>query len=66
MRGLCGAYSGLAAMVQQPPERLGERELVRLPILSRRLHAVAFSRDGRFLATGSADNTVRLWSLSND
>ncbi|WP_229896347.1 WD40 repeat domain-containing protein [Streptomyces cinerochromogenes] len=33
---------------------------------SKPVSAVAFSADGRFLATGSEDGTARLWELNPD
>ncbi|KAI9333861.1 quinon protein alcohol dehydrogenase-like superfamily, partial [Obelidium mucronatum] len=29
------------------------------------IHAVAFSFDGKFLATGTGDNKVKVWSLES-
>jgi len=54
-----GAASGLVALLDfnRPTTLLAEHAD---DVLS-----VAFSRDGRFLATGSADNTVKLWDLQS-
>jgi WD40 repeat protein len=32
---------------------------------SKSVHSIAFSPDGKYLASGSGDNTVKLWSIES-
>ena len=42
-----------------------QKEVATLLGHSRSVNSVAFSPDGKYLASGSGDSTVKLWSIDN-
>jgi WD40 repeat protein len=42
-----------------------QKEVTTLQGYSLDVHSIAFSPDGKYLASGSRDNTVKVWSIQN-
>lgn len=63
--GMGDGDAPIASVAQYIRDRAGEADGKRLSGHSQKITALAISRDSRWLATASQDNTARLWNLAS-